>query len=53
MLEDGLVPGTCCAMSKSRTIIDVLKTELDKKVLKLSRMISEVRDAEMKNIVRF
>ena len=53
MLENGLVPGTYRAMSKSRTIIDILKTELDKKVLKLSRMLSEVRDVEIKNIVRF
>ena len=53
MLDDGLVPGTYCVMSKSRTIIYILKTELDKKVLKLSRMISEVRDVEMKNIVLF
>ena len=53
MLEDGLVPGTYCAMCKSRTIIDILKTELDKKVLKLSRMKSEVGDIEIKNIVRF
>ena len=54
MFEDGLViPGTYCAMCKSRTIIDVLKTELHKKLLKLSRMKSEVGDVEIKNIVRF
>ena len=54
MFEDGLVvPGTYCAMCKSRTIIDKLKTELDKKVLELSHMKSEVRDVEIKNIVRF
>ena len=51
MLEDGLVPGTYCAMCKSRTIIAVLKTELDKKVLKLSHMNLEVGNVEIKNIV--
>ena len=47
MFEDGLVPGTYCAMCKSRTIIAVLKTELDKKVLKLSHMNLEVGNVEI------
>ena len=54
MLEDGLVvPGTYCVMCKSRTIIDVLKTELDNKILNLSHKKSEVGEVEIKNIVRF
>ena len=41
MFEDGLVvAGTYCDMCKSRTIIDILKTKLGKKV-------------PIKNIVRF
>ena len=48
MFEDGLVaPGIYCAMCKSRTIIDLLKTELDKKVLKLSHMNLEVGNVEI------
>ena len=40
MFKDGLVvPGTYCAMCKSRTIIDMLKRELDEKVLKLLGML--------------
>ena len=47
MFEDGLVvPGTNCAMCKSRTIIDILKTELDKKELKLSHLNLEVGNVE-------
>ena len=53
MFEDGLVPGTYCAMCKSRTIIDILKTKLGEKVLKLFHRKSEVGDVEIKNIVRF
>ena len=54
MFEDGLVvPGTYCAMCKSRTIIDILKTKLVKKVLKLFYRKSEAGDVEIKNIVRF
>ena len=48
IFEDGLVaPGTYCAMCKSRTIIDILKTELDKKELKLSHMNLEVGNVEI------
>ena len=54
MYEDGLVvPGTYCSMCKSRTIIDILKTKLSEKVLKLFHRKSEVGDVEIKNIVRF
>ena len=54
MFEDGLVaPGTYCAMCKSRTIIDILKTEFDKKVLKLPHMNLEVGNVKINNIVRF
>ena len=52
MLEDGLVvPATYRVMCKSRTIIDVLKTELDNKILNLSNKKSEIGDVEIKNIV--
>ena len=54
MFEDGLVvPGTYCAMCKSRTIINMVLGILGKKVLKLSHRKSEVGDVEIKNIVRF
>ena len=38
---------------KSKTVIDILKTELDKKVLKLSHMKLEVGNVEIKNIMQF
>ena len=39
MLEDRLVvPWTFCAFCKSRTMINILKTELEKKVIKLAYM---------------
>ena len=45
MLEDGLVvPGTFSVFCKSRTMINILKTELEKKVIKLVYMKIDVGD---------
>ena len=49
MLEDGLVvPGTFSAFCKSRTMMNILKTELEKKVFKLAYMKIDVRMLNLK-----
>ena len=54
MLEDGLVvPGTFSAFCKSRTMINILKTELEKKVIELAYMEIDVGDAEFKNAITY
>ena len=54
MLEDGLVvPGTFSAFCKSRRMINILKTELEKKVIKLAYMNTEVGDVEFKNAITY
>ena len=54
MLEDGLVvPGTFSAFCKSRTMINILKTELEKKVIKLAYMKIDVGDVEVKNAITY
>ena len=55
MLEDGLVVvlGTFSAFCKSRTMINVLKTELEKKVIKLAYMKIDVGDVEFKNAIAY
>ena len=54
MLEDGLVvPGTFSAFCKSRTMINILKTELEKKVIKLAYMKIDVGDVEFKNAITY
>ena len=54
MPEDGPVaPGTFRAFCKSRTMINILKTELEKKVIKLAYMKIDVRDVEFKNAITY
>ena len=54
MLEDGLVVrGTFSAFCKSRTMNNILKTELEKKVVKLAYMKIDVGDVEFKNAVTY
>ena len=54
MLEDGLVvPGTFSAFCKSRAMINILKTELEKKVIKLAYMKIDVGDVEFKNAITY
>ena len=54
MLEDGLVvPGTFSVFCKSRTMINILKTELEKKVIKLAYMKIDVGDVEFKNATTY
>ena len=54
ILEDRLVvPGTFSAFCKSRTMINILKTELEKKVIKLTYMKIDVRDVECKNAITY
>ena len=52
MLEDGqVVLGTFSAFCKLRKMINILKTELEKKVIKLAYMKIDVRDVEFKNAI--
>ena len=52
MLEDGLVvPGTFSAFCKLSTMMNILKTELEKKVFKLAYMKIDVGDVEFKNLI--
>ena len=54
MLENGLVvPGTFSAFCKSRTMINILKTELEKKAIKLAYMKIDVGDVEFKNAITY
>ena len=54
MLEDGLlVPGKFSAFCRSRTMINILKTELEKKVIKLAYIKIDVGDAEFKNAITY
>ena len=54
MLEDGLVvPGTFSAFCQSRTMINILKTELEEKVIKLAYMKIDVGDVEFKNAITY
>ena len=54
MLEDGLVvPGTSSAFCNSRTMINILKTELEKKVIKMVYMKINVGDVEFKNAITY
>ena len=54
MFEDGLVvPGTISAFCKSRTMMNILKTELEKKVIKLVYMKADAGDAEFKNVTAY
>ena len=55
MLEDGLVvPSTFfSALCKSRTTLNILKTELEKKVIKLAYMKIDVGDVEFKNAITY
>ena len=54
MLEDRLaVPGTFSAFYKSRTMIKILKTEFEKKVIKLAYMKIDVGDVEFKNSITY
>ena len=51
---DGLVvPGTYSAMTKSKSVIQVLKSELDKKSHTLSHMKINVRNVKNMNKVYF
>ena len=55
MLEDGLmVPSTFFSVfCKSRTTINILKTELEKKVIKLAYIKIDVGDVEFKNAITY
>ena len=54
ILEDGLViPGTFSAFCKSRTMINILKTELEKKFIKLAYMKKDVGDVEFINAITY
>ena len=51
-LEDGLAdPGTFTAFCKSRTMMNILRTETEKKVIKLASMKMDVGDVEFENTV--
>ena len=54
MLEDGLmVPGTFSSFCNSRTVINILKTELEEKVIKTAYMKINVGDVEFKNAITY
>ena len=54
MFEDGLmVPGTFSVFCRSRKMINILKTELEKKVIKLAYMKIDVGDVEFKSAITF
>ena len=48
-----VVPGTFSAFCKSTTMINNLKTELEKKVIKLAYMKIDVGDAEFKKAITY